>query len=85
MQMELLSSAVHMRTGRADYLCDSCVDTIVPVAFLIFEPIQSINSIFFVNPASYVKGYLLCLINAQFICKMVLLKQKASFSPQALI
>lgn len=36
MQMELLSAAVYMR---ADYLCDSCVDTIVPVAFLIFVPI----------------------------------------------
>ncbi len=52
MQMELLSAAVYMRTGRADYLCDSCVDTIVPVAFLIFEPIQSVNSVFFVNPTS---------------------------------
>lgn len=46
MQMELLSAAVYVRAGREDYLCDSCVDTIVPVAFLIFEPIQSTNSIF---------------------------------------
>ena len=26
--------------GREDYLSDSCVDTIVPVAFLIFKPIH---------------------------------------------
>lgn len=47
MQMELLSAAVCVREGREDYLCDSRVDTIVPVAFLIFEPIQSTYSIFF--------------------------------------
>lgn len=46
MQMKLLSAAVYMRTGREDYLCDSCVHTIVPAAFLIFEPIQNTNSIF---------------------------------------
>lgn len=40
MQIELLSSAVYMRTGRIDYLCDGCVDTIVAVTILIFEPIQ---------------------------------------------
>lgn len=47
MQMELLlSAAVYMRRGREDYLSDSRVDTIVPVAFLIFEPIQIVNSIY---------------------------------------
>lgn len=50
MQMKLLSAAVYMRTGREDYLCDSCVDTIVPAAFLIFGPIQHTNSIF--SPAN---------------------------------
>ncbi len=50
MQMELLSAAAHMRTGREDNLCDSCVDT--TQACLIFEPIQSVNSIFPLNTAS---------------------------------
>lgn len=45
MQMELLSTAVYMRIGKVDYLSDNFVDTIVPVAFLIFEPF-----IFFENP-----------------------------------
>lgn len=50
-----------MRTGKVDYLRDRFVDTIVLVAFLIFECIHSINNTF-VNPAClglYAHCYLL--------------------------
>lgn len=74
-QKELLSVAVYMRKGREDYLSDSSVDTIVPVAFLIFKPIHCFFSP--VNPASY---YLCVKVSPVFarpdFSELVLLHQK---------